>query len=246
MMRSSRPISRSDPAALVASLERRFVTAESTELVGGEEITLLRPRSADALISEVDFERDERLPYWADLWPSSLVLASRLLEETRAHGTMLELGCGLGLVTIAAMRAGWNVVATDYYEDALRFTRANGWRNLGIEPATRLVDWRDLPSDLGTFDRVVAADVLYERDYAAVVAKVLARTIAPGGDAIVADPGRVATPEFLVECGRRGLRIADRETRPFEIGVISQRIALFRIVHAVRAADFPLLPQQQQ
>ncbi len=227
-MRSSRLTSRSKAAELVASLERRFVTAESAERVGDANIILLRPRSADDLISEDDFERDERLPYWADLWPSSLVLAGRLLEEPRG-GTMLELGCGLGLVTIAATRAGWNVMATDYYDDALRFTRANGWSNLGAEPKTRLVDWRDLPADLGTFDRVVAADVLYERAYARVVAEVLARTIAVGGDAIIADPGRVATPEFLVECGKRGLYVVSREIRSFVAGPITQQITLFTV-----------------
>jgi len=36
----------------------------------------------------------------------------------------LELGCGLGLVTNRrALRAGYDVLATDYYEDALLFAR---------------------------------------------------------------------------------------------------------------------------
>ncbi|MEP6690516.1 MAG: methyltransferase domain-containing protein [Gemmatimonadaceae bacterium] len=219
---------RERPAALAAALARRFVTALDRVEIGDAQFDLLRPRNAEDLISEDDFAIDERMPYWADLWPSSVILAGRLLEEPRA-GALLELGCGLGLVTMAAMRAGWRVLATDYYADALRFTRANAWRNERREPATRLVDWRALPPDLGTFERVVASDVLYERPYAALIAAVLARTIAPGGQALVADPGRAVTPEFLVACEARGLEVATRETRPFRAGKIAQRITIFQL-----------------
>ena len=33
--------------------------------------TVARPRSAEDLIDEDDYARDERLPYWAELWPSA-------------------------------------------------------------------------------------------------------------------------------------------------------------------------------
>ena len=42
--------------------------------VGPVVLSILRPRSAEDLIDEVDYARDERLPYWAELWPSALVL----------------------------------------------------------------------------------------------------------------------------------------------------------------------------
>ena len=155
------------------TLLRQFVTATDTVTLHNWPVELLRPRNSDDLISEEDFVRDDRLPYWADLWPSSRILADYLLQTGRApdHSpgrrppSLLELGCGLGLVTMAAMRAGYDVLATDYYEDALRFTRANAARALGREPRTRHVDWRDFPTDLPGFDRVVAADVLYEKTY---------------------------------------------------------------------------------
>ena len=117
----------------------------------------------------------------------------------------IELGCGIGLVTIAAMRAGFEVTGTDYYEDALRFTARNALVNLGLEPATRHVDWRAMPDDLGTFDLVLAADVLYERQYSAIVAAAVARTLAPGGIALSGDQGRVGLGAFLAEIAERGL-----------------------------------------
>jgi predicted nicotinamide N-methyase len=213
--------------ALIRELERRFVVVTDRVYFGATSFDVLHPRSAEELISGEGFAVDERLPYWADIWPSSIILAGRLLEERGAGRQLLELGCGLGLATMAAMRAGFQVLATDYYEDALRFTRANAWRAFGREPQTRLVDWRALPDDLDRFDRVVAADVLYERPYAQFVAQAIARTLAPTGEATVADPGRIAAGEFVRQCEASGLTAGAAEVRPFVSGTVRQRITLY-------------------
>src|SRR5690606_8354917 len=99
-------------------------------------------------------------------------LASHLVRERGNGRTLLELGCGLGLVTVSAMLAGYDVLATDYYDDALLFAAENARRAVGRAPAVRMVNWRDLPDDLGTFERIVAADVLYENEYGPLVAEV--------------------------------------------------------------------------
>ena len=78
--------------------------AESELTVRDEPVRLLRPASADALISEADFAVDDRLPYWADVWPSSIVLAGHVRGLDGSGRTLLELGCGLGLLGTAAMR----------------------------------------------------------------------------------------------------------------------------------------------
>jgi len=208
------------PADL-AALDDRFVLSTVDVTVGGRTVHLEKPRNADDLISEADFVHDERLPYWADLWPAAVVLAEHLLRERALLGAApdgaraLELGCGLGLVTLAAQLAGYAATGTDYYEDALRFTARNTLRHTGEAPAVRLVDWRALPTDLGQYDLVLAADVLYERAYAAYVADAIARTMAPSGRALVADQGRVALEAFLEEAAARGLvmQVVHRERR---------------------------------
>lgn len=215
--------------ALEADLRRRFVVECDTVDLDGAVVELLRPRDAEELIDEEDFVRDERLPYWAALWPSAIVLAAELARHRPGGGTLLELGCGLGLVSIAAMRRGHRVVASDYYADALRFTRVNAWRALGREPETMLLDWRQLPVTLGRFERVVAADILYERPYAGVVAEVLERALAPGGLATIADPGRVAVESFLEEAAARGLELTGLEERPWQQGEIHQTIRLYSL-----------------
>ncbi|HEU4631550.1 MAG TPA: methyltransferase domain-containing protein [Gemmatimonadaceae bacterium] len=215
-----------DLAAREAALRAAFDVVDSEVMVAGETIHLLRPARADLLISEEDFARDERLPYWADIWPSSTALATHVRGLHGAGRQYLELGCGLGLACAAAAAAGFTVTASDYYDDALRFTEFNVLRHAGVLPATRNLDWRDLPDDLPRYDVVVASDVLYERPYAELVADVLARTLAPEGEAWVADPGRIAVGLFLDECARRGLQMERAVTVPFEEGEIRQTITL--------------------
>jgi len=213
-------------AALVRDLERRFVTEVEAVDVGGAAIPVLRPRSAEDLISEEDFLHDERLPYWADVWPSARVLAARVLAEQGAGRSLLELGCGVGLVAMAAARAGFAVTVTDYYDDALLFARANVWRATGAEPEARLVDWRELPDDLGRFDLVVGSDVLYERPYAMLIARALTLTLARGGTALIADPGRVAAPAFLEAAVELGLDVGEPEVHPIDAHGAAQTIRL--------------------
>lgn len=216
-------------AALISALNTRFRTSIEDATVDAHVFSILKPANSDDLIREEDFVRDERLPYWADVWPSSLVLAGRLLELQGCGRLALELGCGVGLSALAATTAGFDVLATDYYEDALDVTRANVFRNLGTLARTRLVDWRHLPHDLGEFALVFASDVLYETEYAGLLPVILDRLLAADGFALIADPGRVAAPIFVDACADRGLIIGKKETRPFEAGEVRQRIDIYEI-----------------
>jgi ETFB lysine methyltransferase len=215
--------------ALVSALNRRFRTSVEDATVEAHTFSILKPANSDDLIREEDFVKDERLPYWADVWPSSLILAGKLLGLDGRGKTALELGCGVGLSTLAATTAGYDVLSTDYYEDALDVTRANVFRNLGKLARTRLVDWRHLPDDLGRFDLVFASDVLYEKEYAELLPVILDRVLVPRGIALIADPGRVAAPVFVEACAQHGLVIRQKETRPFEAGEIKQKIDLYEI-----------------
>ena len=218
-----------DGDALVGAVTRRFRTSVEDATVDERTFSILKPANSDDLIREEDFVKDERLPYWADVWPSSIILAGKLLELDGHGRSALELGCGVGLSTVAATSAGFDVLATDYYEDALDVTRANVFRNLGTIARTRLVDWRHLPLDLGTFDLIFASDVLYENEYAKLLPILFRGLLSPEGMALIADPGRVAAPVFVDACAEHGLTIRNKETRPFEAGEIKQKIDIYEI-----------------
>jgi len=218
-----------DGDALVVALTRRFRTSIEDATVDEHTFSILKPANSDDLIREEGFVKDERLPYWADVWPSSIVLAEKLLELDGSGRTAIELGCGVGLSTLAATTAGFDVLATDYYEDALDVTRANVFRNLGTTARTRLVDWRHLPDDLGTFDLLFASDVLYEKEYAELLPVILRGLLTPDGIVLIADPGRIAAPIFVEACAANRLVIQEKETRPFEAGEIRQSIDIYRV-----------------
>ena len=218
-----------DLEVLRADLERRFRTVTRTVELGGREIGLLSPANADDLISEDDYVKDERLPYWADLWPSAQILAGEVRELRLAGERVLELGCGLGLVAIGAAMAGGKVTATDYYEDAILFAQLNVADASGVVIAARMVDWSAMPADLGRFDVVLTSDVLYEPRYAVLVADAIAATLRRGGEAIVADPGRIACEDFLNECRERGLVVSDSTSHAYAEGKIRQTITLYRL-----------------
>ncbi len=217
-----------DTKALRAELLRRFRTVTRTLRVSERDVELLSPANADDLISEDDYVADERLPYWADLWPSAQILANEVALMRLGGQRVLELGCGLGVVALGAAMAGADVTATDYYDDALLFAALNVHAATGKSIATRMVNWVAMPGDLGKFDVVLASDVLYEHRYAAMVADAIAKTLVRGGEAIVADPGRIALEEFLEECRDRGLA-SEADVRPFVDGEIKQTITLWRL-----------------
>lgn len=213
----------------LASLREEFDVSQSEFSIAGRMVTIYHPRNADDLISEKDYVKDERLPYWADIWPSSRVLAEYVARMRADNRRVLELGCGSGLVSVAAAIAGFELTASDYYEDALRFTALNVLANTGKLIETREADWRHFPHDMGRFDLVVASDVLYEREYATLVASVIDRTLTGRGTALIGDPGRLAAPEFVEQCKERGMPTAILDRIPFEDGAVKQIIDLYEV-----------------
>lgn len=232
--------------SLLDNLQQRFPLASSCVDIGPWRFELFRHANPDDLISEPDFDRDGRLPYWAELWPSATALAQRIAAESGDGRRLLELGCGLGLAAIAAIRAGFDVLATDFYAEALEFTRANAQHNALPPPSTRLVDWRRIPDDLGLFDLVVASDVLFERPNVPLVAAVLAQTIAPNGCGWLTDPGRPPAVAFPAECESHGLQIVAQRDIPVQRpdNRPPQQIHFYEIRQAQRSLPQRSLPQR--
>lgn len=179
--------------------------------------SLLAVRDSNLLVDAItpaQFEADGRLPYWADLWASSIAMACALREgDTLSGKAVLELGCGLGLAGIAAAQAGANVTMTDCEPDAVEFARYNAALNLAPDElarvAFRLLDWRDAGA-AGAFDLVIGADIVYDRELFGTLVACVRRHLAPGGMFLVADPGRNIGKDFLrLACGE-GFALSER------------------------------------
>ena len=176
----------------------------STIDVAGRRVDLVHPRAAMELIYELNFDAHEKYPpYWAALWPSSVVLARAVAGAELAGARVLELGCGLGLPGIAAALAGADVLATDRSTDALGFVAYNAALN-GVPVEVDVCSWDDPGSLLSRppWDLVLAADVLYLHDGLTDLDDLLPQLIDDAGEVWLADPGRPPAAAFVESCAR--------------------------------------------
>ena len=177
---------------------------EEAVALRGRDVRLVRPRDSEALLDEEAFEREERLPYWAELWPSALALADAVAARALRGVRTLELGCGLGLPSVAAALSGGRALATDWSADALDFVRRNAERN-GAQVETELCDWAraDALVARAPWDLVLASDVLYERRHVELLLALLPRLVGARGEVWLADPGRPPSEAFLAGADER-------------------------------------------
>lgn len=136
------------------------------------------------------------------VWNAGLVFARLVLEDAPRPAcpfrfsrefwsgkSVLELGCGTGVVSVALKKAGAaEVVATDYSPDLLELTATNAAEN-GVTLETAELDWRspERARVAGPFDVLVAADVIYaESAFEPLIDTVLFLS-RPGGAAEGAD-----------------------------------------------------------
>jgi predicted nicotinamide N-methyase len=187
----------------VSAEESRADLVEEIVPVGVAELRVLRPRDSEDLLDDEAFEHEEFLPYWAELWPSGVALARDVGVRSLRGARTLELGCGLGLPSIAAALAGGRVFATDWSRDAIALLAGNAERS-GATLEMLVCDWSQPAAllDRAPWDLVLAADVLYERRNVALLLDLLPRLIDQRGAILLADPGRPNAERFLAEADR--------------------------------------------
>lgn len=174
---------------------------------------LERAASLEALwesMGDDEFGEDERLPYWTELWPSSIVL-SRWLFANRAFiagKRCLDMGCGLGLTALVGSWLGAHMVAMDYEPQALRFASRNAAHNNVPEPLWAVMDWRCPAVRAGACEVVWGGDIMYERRFVEPVLAFLEHALTPGGVAWVAEPDRAVYAHFRTQLDSRGWQSA--------------------------------------
>ena len=176
----------------------------------GREWRLFRPSDLESLWEKMGAEDpgdDERLPYWTELWPSSLGLAAWLERRQAdiAGRLCLDLGCGLGLTALAGQWLGARMLAVDYEWPAVCHAQRNSLEN-GVSGVVWLhMDWRKPAVRPASFSRIWGADIMYEARFASPIADFLLYALAPGGLAWVAEPGRSVYQGLVEAALRRGL-----------------------------------------
>ena len=133
------------------------------------------------------------------LWPSARIAAD--LVADLAPASMVEVGCGLALPSLAAARAGVRALATDRDAVALEFVAAAA-EDQDINVATRVFDVQDASTALPPGDLVVIADVFVTDPVAEACAARCEEALRRGSDVLVVAAARSTRDAFLGALGR--------------------------------------------
>ena len=180
----------------------------------------LRPSEPDGILAIPEiverFDREGDAPYWTHVWPpggdmARVVHRSDWPIETR----VLELGCGVGLVSMGAAARGWDVAASDNQPEAVRLAAINAARN-GLLVEEFLLDWRHPLTR--QFDRILGCDVTYDDALQTPLLDVVTKMLAPEGEAWFADFGRMHAPLFMRRARDAGFHVTlvDEHDRPLQ------------------------------
>ena len=204
-----------------------YDTCATIEKIGTFPLHILSLRDIDTALNEIcklydpaTPEEEEQLlnlcPYFGMIWPSARALAIFMSERKTLFSKKrgIEVGAGLGLPAILAARMGAHMIASDFHPDVGEWVKKNAELN---EVQLQYVkwDWTDAtpPKEVkaGSYDFVLASDVLYERRHPEDLARALAKLIQPNGSIYLSDPGRVYLDRALNEFEKLGFHRVDFE-----------------------------------
>jgi ETFB lysine methyltransferase len=190
---------------------------KDTILIAGQSFVLERIKNLDDLVDEISdelFNEDERLPYWAELWPSAHALTEFILENPTVFNdkNILELGCGMGLTTIAlSLNNPKNLLATDYEQPALDATQRNfNLNGLTQNISVQLLDWR-APNLNQKYEMIVASDVAYEERFFQPLIDLFQNFLTEKGTIILAEPNRSIARIFFGKLALAGFQFKNIE-----------------------------------
>jgi predicted nicotinamide N-methyase len=162
------------------------------------------------------------LPYWAHPWPGGQVLARYLLDRPHlVRGRrVLDLGCGGGLLAVAAATAGAaDVLAADVDPLALAAVRLNA-EAVGVRIRVTAQDLLAGPHPGAAAERwdvVLVGDLWYTPDLAARATEFCRRAAADGALVLLGDPPRSYPGRGPTD--RTGLQPLHRQDVPTPEGV---------------------------
>ena len=152
--------------------------------------------------------KDERIPYWTELWPSAIALSEFIVEHkvVNEKTSVHEIGCGLSLPGIVCGKLGADVLLSDYLPEPLEVAAKNWQLNVASSPKTMLMDWRKPIAE--KCDVLLAADVAYEKRMFGTLVKAFSALIKSDGKILFSEPDRELTLPFYDLLKINGFKIS--------------------------------------
>ena len=201
------------------SFYKAYDTEKNDMVIGGRKFNFLTPRTLESFIDKDDLLKN--FPLWAKIWEASWVLADHIAAyPVDPDKSFLEIGGGLGLVSIVAASFGHHITMTEHNPHALRFAQANAHINQCSTVSIKQMDWHSPRFD-DTYDVIVASEVVYhERDFVPLQ-KIFADYLKPDGEIVLTAAMRQITGNFLkkmqdvydISAKQKVLRTEDEELR---------------------------------
>ncbi len=160
------------------------ITLSKEEItIQGKSLYFYRPSLLEEIFQGDPFLETEKFPFWAILWPASIILA-QYLTKIPPPKRILELGAGLGLPSLFAAAFGHKVLATDKDELPLKLLQKAASEQ-GITLATQPLDWLnpDLPH---SFDLIVGAEIIFKSSLFAPLLNLFQRFLNGNGQILLA------------------------------------------------------------
>lgn len=169
---------------------------------------LRKGKDLEELWNELDpaLDPEDRIPYWTELWPASLLLAEFLLgsQSEIAGRVCIDLGCGLGFTALLGSCLGARMLGIDFSLDALSLASSHAALNLAPQPRWLCMDWNSCALRKGMAWRIWAGDIMYEKRFARPLLEFMAHALAPAGRVWIAEPGRAVFRYLLDMAAERG------------------------------------------
>ena len=135
-------------------------------------------------------------PLFGLLWPSSIILASTVIQMQLGGMRVLEIGCGLGFSSIVLHGKGIDITASDYHPLAGAFLDTNISNNHLPPIQYQNGNWEIDNPLLGKFDLIIGSDVLYEPAHSKNVCEFIGKHSEKNVQVIIVDPNRSNRSRF--------------------------------------------------
>ncbi len=184
--------------------ESKYQTRFESLKVGENRLELLQFQDMEKYIEELDSRtaNNERieLPFWAKIWPTSILLSYYLHNlDIPLDNHLLEIGAGIGICGLFAAKLGYNVTISDINEDALLFTQINILKNnLQDRAKIEKIDFTQ-DSTNEKYKTILGSEALYREDTYRPLIKFFLNNLqaAPDSEIILANHFKIKAKKFF-------------------------------------------------